>query len=323
MSESPAEPATPERGNLVEVALLFLKLGTIAFGGPAAHIALMRQEVVQRRRWLTDEQFIDLIGATNLIPGPSSTEMAIHLGFVRAGWRGLIAGGACFILPAMCMVLLLAWAYREYGGSPQAAWLLYGVKPVIIAVVVQALWGLRGAAVKGPFLAVIGLVVVVLYLLGGNEIALLLGSGVLVLVVRNAVRLWKNASGAGGVGWLVGLPLAGLTPAQVAHPAFDLLTLFLTFLKIGSVLYGSGYVLLAFLRNDFVHRLGWLTDQQLLDAVAIGQFTPGPVFTTATFIGFLLGGVPGGLLATFAIFLPGFIFVALTNPIIPKLRRSP
>jgi chromate transport protein ChrA len=218
---------------------------------------MMRQEVVQRRRWLTDEQFLDLLGATNLIPGPNSTEMAIHLGYERAGWRGLILGGACFIIPAMCIVLALAWLYREYGTTPQATWLLYGIKPVIIAVVAQALWGLRLAAAKSWPLAALGAAVVALYLVGGNEIALLLGSGLLALIAQNAWRLWRNATGAGAF-VMLGPTIVGLAPVQVTASSFSLVTLFLTFLKIGSVLYGSGYVLLAFLRNDFVVRLGWL-----------------------------------------------------------------
>lgn len=313
-----------ERGALREVALLFLKLGCTAFGGPAAHIAMMREEVVRRRRWVSDQEFLDLLGATNLIPGPNSTEMAIHLGYERAGWRGLIAGGACFILPAMLIVTALAWVYVTYGATPQATWLLYGIKPVIIAVVVQALWGLLRTAVKSALLALVGLVVLGLYLAGLNEIALMFTGGIFVMLVENA-RRWRAR---GGITASAFLPLAGLSipaAAQIAAATvpFGQGLLFLTFLKIGAVLYGSGYVLLAFLRGDFVERLGWLTDQQLLDAVAIGQFTPGPVFTTATFIGYLVGGIPGALLATFGIFLPGFIFVAAINPFVPRLHRSP
>src|SRR5437899_1125540 len=287
-----------------EVVWLFLKLGTIAFGGPAAHIAMMREEVVRRRRWLSDEQFVDLLGATNLIPGPNSTEMAIHLGFLRAGWPGLIAGGICFIVPAMLIVLGCAWLYVRYGARPEAGWFLYGVKPVIIAIVVQAMWGLLRSAVKGYLLGAIGVVTLTLSLAGANEVALLLGGGV-VSVLLTTVGI-RGVAAPLGLGAGVGLT-----------------TLFLVFLKIGSVLYGSGYVLLAFLRNDFVERLGWLTNQQLLDAVAVGQFTPGPVFTTATFIGYIVGGVPGALLATLGIFLPSFIFVALTGPVVPRIRQWP
>jgi chromate transporter len=308
------------RGTVGEVARLALKLGITAFGGPAAHIAMLRDEVVNRRKWLTDERFLDLLGAINLIPGPNSMEMVIHVGHVRAGWRGLIVGGVCFILPAAVIVLTLAWAYVQYGTTPTAEWLLYGIKPVIIAVVIQALWGLTKTAVKGTFLAAVGLATLTLYLLGFSEIALLIGGGLFVMLVRNIRRLGSGTAAAL-------LPLTGMVPIWAAslQPAtpMNLGQLFLIFLKIGAVLYGSGYVLLAFLRNDFVTRLGWLTDQQLLDAVAIGQFTPGPVFTTATFIGYVLGSWPGAILATVGIFLPSFLFVALTNPLIPKLRASP
>lgn len=227
-------------------------------------------------------------------------------------------GGAAFILPAMLMVLGIAWAYVRWGSTPQATWLLYGIKPVIIAVVLQALWGLARTAIRSPLLAALGAAVVALYLLGLNEIALMFGAGLLVMVIENSRRLWSMRGATLGV-----IPLVWLPTVASQATAFSLAGLFLTFLKIGAVLYGSGYVLLAFLRNDFVERLGWLTNAQLLDAVAVGQVTPGPVFTTATFIGYVLGGVPGALLATVGIFLPGFVFVALTNPVIPKLRSSP
>jgi chromate transporter len=299
---------------LAEVAALFLKLGFTAFGGPAAHIAIMHDEVVIRRKWLTDEQFLDLLSATNLIPGPNSTEMAIHIGYVHAGWRGLILGGLCFILPAMSIVLVLAWLYVQFGTMPQANWLLYGVKPVVIAIIAQALWTLGGKALKNGRLILIACIAFALYFLGVNEIALLFAGGLVFLVLANMQRL-RALNPA------ILLPLSGLVIAQAPLP-FSLPVLFLTFLKIGSVLYGSGYVLLAFLRADFVLRLGWLTDQQLLDAVAIGQVTPGPLFTAATFIGYLLGGTPGALLATLGIFLPSFLFVAISNPLIPKIRDS-
>ncbi len=302
-----------------EVALLFLKLGLISFGGPAAHIAMMRREVVQQRRWLSDAEFLDLLGASNLIPGPTSTEMAIFLGYTRAGWPALILAGTLFILPAMLLVLAFAWAYTRFGTTPQATWLLYGIKPVIIAVVIQALWGLGRTAVKGLPLVALGVAVAGLYLLGLNPLGLLLGGGLLVLLVRNAARL-RQLAGLALAAPVLGLP--GLVAVASAVP-YSPAVLFLTFLKIGAVLYGSGYVLLAFLRADFVENLGWLTDRQLIDAIAVGQFTPGPVFTTATFIGYLVGGVPGALLATLAIFLPSFVFVALVYPLVPRLRRSP
>ena len=306
-------PNPDESSRLPEVAQLFLKLGIIAFGGPAAHIALMRDEIVRRRRWVTDQHFLDLLGATNLIPGPNSTEMAIHLGYVRAGWRGLVVAGAAFIVPAMLMVMGFAWAYVRYGSLPATGWLLYGVKPAILAVVVQALWTLGRTAVKGPLTAAIGAAGLALYFLGVNEILVLVLAALAVLVVRRV--------GGEALKSVALLPLLGPSLAQAAGPV-TLGSLFLIFLKIGSVLYGSGYVLLAFLRADLVVRMGWLTDQQLLDAIAIGQFTPGPVFTTATFIGYVLAGVPGAVLATVGIFLPAFVFVALSNPWIPRIRQS-
>lgn len=322
MSVTTSPPdASDARSRLAEIARLALKMGFTAFGGPAAHIAMLRDEVVTRRSWVTDEHFLDLLGATNLIPGPNSTEMIMHIGQVRAGWRGLILAGVCFIMPAALIVLALAWVYVTYGTTPTATWLLYGIKPVIIAVVLQALWGLSKTAVKGPLLAAVGLAALALSLIGIDELALLVGGGLLVMLVRNLGRLGRGATPVAAL-----LPLTGLAPswlALAATPPADLGLLFLIFLKIGAVLYGSGYVLLAFLRTDLVVQLHWLTDQQLLDAVAIGQFTPGPVFTTATFIGYVLGRLPGAILATVGIFLPSFLFVAAVNPFVPRLRRSP
>ncbi len=277
----------------------------------------MRDEVVTRRRWVTEQQFLDLLGASNLIPGPTSTELAIYLGYARAGWRGLVLAGTLFILPAALISLALAWVYVRYGSTPQAVWLLYGIKPVIIAVVVQAIWALARTAVKGWLLAAIGALVLGLYAAGVNEIVLLLGAGVLVMAARNAGRLRQRPRA------LVLLPMLGAPALSTAGAAsVDPVSLFFVFLKIGAVLYGSGYVLLAFLRNDFVVRLGWLTDQQLIDAVAVGQLTPGPVFTTATFIGYIVAGTSGAALATLAIFLPSFVFVAIVYPMVPRLRGS-
>jgi chromate transporter len=304
------------RRELWRLARFFLKLGTIAFGGPAAHIAMMRNEVVERRRWLEEQEFLDLIGASNLIPGPNSTELAIHLGRVRAGWRGLLVAGACFILPAFLLVLAFAWAYDRYGSTPQAEGLLYGITPVVVAIIVHALWGLLRSAVKGPFLAVVGAVALVLYFLGAGEIPLLFGGALLVLSVRIVQR---GRSGEAAIFAPFGLPLGLLA---LPSASTGLVGLFLSFLKIGTVLFGSGYVLLAFFRSEFV-ATGLLSDQELLDAVAVGQVTPGPVFTTATFVGYLLAGVPGALLATVGIFLPAFVFVAITGPLIPRLRESP
>jgi chromate transporter len=302
--------------HLTEVVTLFLKLGFTAFGGPAAHIAIMHDEVVKRRKWLSDQEFLDLLGATNLIPGPNSTEMAIHLGFRRAGWPGLILGGLSFILPAALIVLILAWGYVEFGTLPQAEWLMYGIKPVILAVILQALWSLGVAAIKNVRTSLTAFAAFGLYFLGFNELALLFAGGVVVMLVANIARLRQPSLG------LFLLPL-GSAASIAPGPAFDYATLFWIFLKTGSVLYGSGYVLLAFLHTDLVVRYGWLTDAQLLDAIAIGQVTPGPLFTTATFIGYQLGGLTGAMLATLGIFLPSFIFVAISNPFIPRLRRSP
>lgn len=311
--------------NLREVVGLFFRLGVTAFGGPAAHIGMMHDEVVKRRKWLDDQGFLDLLGATNLIPGPNSTEMAIHLSFLRAGWRGLVLGGASFIFPAFILVVGLAYAYVQFGSTPTAEWLLYGVKPVVIAVIFQALIGLGGKAAKGLLTVGAGVAVFVLYFLNINEIYLLFGGGLLVMLVQNFRLLVSRFRSAVFI-----VPGGGLAALQNLFSEkiqtvgdINLSVLFLTFLKIGSILYGSGYVLLAFLRADFVVRLGWLTDQQLIDAVAIGQVTPGPVFTTATFIGYILGGFPGALLGTLGIFLPSFIFVALSSRFIPRMRRSP
>lgn len=307
-----------------ELARLFLKLGTIAFGGPAAHIAMMDDEVVRRRGWLDREQFLDLVGAVNLIPGPNSTEMAIHIGLLRAGWRGLVVAGTCFILPAVLIVLAVAWAYVRYGTLPQAAALLYGIKPVIIAIVAQALWSLGRKAVSGPLTGVVGAAVVGLAFLDVNEILLLLAGGILVMV-GGVTRASHGRAVAGGVA-TGALALTGPSSAWAAAASgvasVSLWKLTAVFLKVGAILFGSGYVLLAFLRADLVHRLGWLTDQQLIDAIAVGQFTPGPVFTTATFIGYVVAGLPGALLATVGIFFPSFVFVAASNPLIPRMRRS-
>jgi chromate transporter len=306
-----------ERTSLGELARVFLTLGTVAFGGPAAHIAMMEAEIVRRRAWLTHGEFLDLMGATQLIPGPNSTELAIHIGYARAGWPGLLVAGACFILPATLIVTACAWAYVAFGSLPQAAGLLMGVKPVIIAVMAQAIWALGKSALKTPVLGGLAGVALALSLGGAGELAIVFGTG-LGLALGTWVRGGGDARGA------IGLVPAALAPAAAAQAAtaFGLWPLFTTFLKIGSVLFGSGYVLVAFLRGDLVTRLGWLTEAQLLDAVAVGQLTPGPVFTTATFIGYVLGGMPGAAVATVGIFLPAFFFVAVSGPLIPRLRRS-
>jgi len=318
-SPEPA-PHTPEPPTaLRELAWLFGRLGFTAFGGPAAHIAMMEDEVVRRRRWMTHERFLDLLGATNLIPGPNSTELAIHIGHARAGFSGLIVAGACFILPAVAIVTAIAWAYVRFGALPEVAGVLYGVKPVIIAVVVQALWNLGRSAVRSYALAAIGLAALAASLAGVHELIILAAAGAAVAVGRGA-RLGLRTSG-GAASWLP-VPLLGASATAATTTTFGLGPLFLVFLKVGSVLFGSGYVLLAFLRGDLVERLHWLTESQLLDAVAVGQVTPGPVFTTATFVGYVLGGGGGAAVATLGIFLPAFVFVAISGPLVPRIRKS-
>ncbi|MCY4437798.1 MAG: chromate efflux transporter [Chloroflexi bacterium] len=328
---------------LREVVSYFFVLGCVAFGGPAAHVALMHRELVERKQWLTEQQFVDLWAATNLIPGPNSTEMAIHISSLRGGWRGLIGGGIAFILPAAAMVTALAWGYTTFGHLPQASWILYGVKPVVIAIVIHALIGLLGTAWRSIPLGALGLAAGALALFGINELLVLFGCGVLAAIVVSTQRRLPSIRGRFGQ---IAVPFAALGAASpfakplLAFPSlvlapvaapFGLVQLFLTFLKIGAVLYGSGYVLLAFLHGDFVEGLGWLSEEQLLDAVAVGQLTPGPLFTTASFIGYVvgleyLGSIQGALLAgglaTVGIFLPSFLFVAAVNPWIPRLRES-
>jgi chromate transporter len=317
-----------DRGELRQLALLFLKLGTTAFGGPAAHIALIEDEVVRRHRWLTREAFLDMVGAVNLLPGPSSTELAIYIGYSRAGWPGLVLAGTCFILPAMLLVGLLAALYVRFGVLPQVSGVLYGVKPVVIAVVLQALWGLGRASLKSKGLWVIGIAAIAATLLGVPQLTVLGLAGI-------AMAVTQQVTTRRGGGRSAGVPVPGLLPAVKVMAAgggvaaaggatgFALWPLFGEFFKIGSVLFGSGYVLLAFLHADLVQHLGWLNERQLLDAVAVGQVTPGPVFTTATFIGYLLGGAPGAVVATVGIFLPSFLLVAVSGPILPRVRRSP
>jgi chromate transporter len=284
---------------------------------------MMQAEVVERRRWMSAAEFLDLLGAAYLIPGPNSTEMAIHVGYRRAGWAGLLVAGSCFILPAALIVTILAWAYRQYGSLPQVVGGLYGAKPVVIAVVLQALWGLGRAALKTRLLVVVAIIDVALGLLGINELVLLFGTGVALV----CVALWRQRVRTSSAPLVVVLPYLSAAATHVSSAAavvvsFELWRLFLFFLKVGAVLFGSGYVLLAFLRADLVMRWHWLTESQLLDAIAVGQLTPGPVFTTATFIGYLLGGTSGAVVATVGIFLPAFFFVAVSGPLVPRLRRS-
>jgi len=304
--------------SLACLARVFLRLGTTAFGGPAAHIAMMEDEVVGRRGWLTHDQFLDYLGAANLIPGPNSTELVIHIGYAQAGWRGLLVAGASFILPAALIVTAIAVAYVEYGALPKVVGILYGIKPVVIAIVAQAIWRLGQSAVKTTGLALLGVAATVSAAAGMNEIAVLLAAGGICAIVQTGLHSQHRSMGA-----LVATG-AGISKGAAAavSASFGLWPLFLVFAKIGAVLFGSGYVLIAFLRADLVERLGWLTEQQLLDAVAVGQITPGPVFTTATFVGYVLGGAAGAAVATVGIFLPAFVFVALSAAFVPRLRRS-
>lgn len=298
---------------LAEVAKVFLKLGFIGFGGPAVHIAMMEEEVVRKRKWITPEHFVDLVGATNLIPGPNSTEMTMHCGHERAGWRGLVVAGTCFILPAVLITAILAWAYYEYGGLADVQPLLYGIKPAVIAVIAALMISLGKKALKSTMLGIIGVIAAILTLSGINEIYVLFGAGLVGILLM----LSRQKQGD-----LYAFAPSVLLLASRANVEFSHWKMFWIFLKVGSILYGSGYVLFAFLDAELVTR-GWLSRQQLIDAIAVGQFTPGPVFSAATFIGWQVGGLGGAVAATVGIFLPSFFFVAFLNPLIPKLRRSP
>jgi chromate transporter len=311
----------PNRGpSLAEIAFVFLKIGTIAFGGPAAHLAMMEEEFLRRRKWLSEQEFLDRLAAANLIPGPSSTELGIFVGHLKRGWRGLIVAGCCFIIPAALLVSMIAWAYVRFGALPQVESILYAIKPVVAAIIVQALWKFARTGVRTVFLGLVATMAVIASLLGVSPILILLFAG----IVSSAAFAAKSRSGKVS---LVGLPKvlavsASALAAGVAIPV-SLMRLFLSFLKIGSVVFGSGYVLLAFLRSEFVERLHWLTERQLIDAVAVGQFTPGPLFTTATFIGYIVAEWRGAFVATVGIFVPGFLLVAMAGPLIPRLRRAP
>ena len=303
-----------EKNNLKELAKLFLKLGIISFGGPAAHIAMMQDEVVVKKKWLTDQHFLDLIGATNLIPGPNSTEMAIHIGHEKAGWKGLIVAGFCFIFPAVMITLLFAWLYKEYGQFPEVQPFLYGIKPAIIAIILSAIFPLAKKSLKTIQLAIIGVLILLLSLFKYNEIILMFGAGIIALFLYY-LRHNKNKSINAFI---------PITLFQISNTNFisaTNLNLFLIFLKIGAILYGSGYVLFAFLDAELV-ATGLLSRTQLIDAIAVGQFTPGPVFSSVTFIGYQINGFSGAFISTIAIFLPSFIFVALLNPLVKKMRNS-
>ena len=308
------------KASLLEVCLVFLRLGTLSFGGPAAHIAMMENEFVQKRQWLERGKFLELVGASNLIPGPTSTELAIYIGYLKAGWPGLIGAGVIFILPAMLIVLFLAHIYVLYGELPQVSFALYGVKPVIVAIIAQAIWNLGKTAVKDVPSGLIGGMALGLSFFVVNPLFLLMLSGVAMIAIKRAHKIKMN------VFFAPLLALVDVTKNEAVQAAagakLSLAALFVTFFKIGAVLYGSGYVLLAFLWKDFVQNYQVLTSQQLLDAVAIGQVTPGPVFTTATFIGYVIAGIPGAIVATIAIFLPSFVFVPVISIFLSKIKNS-
>ena len=306
--------------SLAELAFVFLKLGSIAFGGPAAHIALMQEEFVRRRQWISEADFLDRLAAASVIPGPSSTKVAIFIGHTKRGWRGLIVAGTCFILPAAILVSLLAAAYVRYGSLPQAQDMLYAIKPVVIAIILQALWNLGHSAIKSWHLALIAVVAAVLDLLSVDALLVLSMAGLAYGVVLGSK---PGRTVGASLAWPISMGLWSVPAIAAMAVPFGLARLFFSFLKVGSVVFGSGYVLLAFLRAEFVEHLRWLTEKQLIDAVTVGQFTPGPVFTTATFIGYVLGGVPGAVCATLGIFLPGFLLVAVSGPLLPKIRQSP
>ncbi|RBW63244.1 chromate transporter [Tenacibaculum sp. E3R01] len=300
-----------QKKDLKEVATLFFKLGCIAFGGPAAHIAMMEDEVVTKRKWMTQEHFLDLVGATNLIPGPNSTEMTMHCGHERAGWKGLFVAGICFIFPAALITGVFAWLYQEYGQLPDVNPFIYGIKPAVISIILMAAYKLSKKAIKSKLLALLCILAIIACLFGVNEIIVLFGAsilGVLLFFIK------RNNNYLNSI-----IPLFIMqfsTETKVST-----LSVFLVFLKIGAILYGSGYVLFAFLDSELVAN-GWLTKQVLLDAIAVGQITPGPILTTATFIGWQMNGFLGALAATFGIFLPSFLLVLILNPLIPKMRKS-
>lgn len=300
--------------NIIEIAKLFLKLGVTGFGGPAAHIAIMRREIVERKKWLSDERFLDLLGATNLIPGPNSTEMAIHLGHERGGWKGLVVAGISFIFPAVVITGFFAWGYSRYGQLPEMAAFVYGTKPAVIAVILFAIFPLAKMSAKSNLLKVIGVVVLIFSLCGFSEIFLMFAAGLLMLSIKFVQKTRSNAT----------LDFLGLIVLAQGKSDFSNTInakLFIIFIKIGAILYGSGYVLFAFLDSELV-ATGYLTRQELIDAIAVGQFTPGPVFSAVTFVGYQINGIEGALISTFAIFLPSFLFVALLNPVVRKLRSS-
>lgn len=315
-SGTPNEVTPPDRKlrRLRELALNFLKIGATAFGGPPAHIAMMEEEFVGRRGWLDHQRFLDLIGAVNLLPGPNSTELALYIGLLRAGWLGLMVAGVAFILPSATLVLALAWAYVRFGALPQVAGVLYGTKPVVIVVVVQALWVLGRTAIKSRLLTAVVLLDLALLLAGVQAVVLLLGTGIVLVVAR----WWEDRGPAPRATPSFALFATGSTTVAGVSVA----ALFFYFVKVGVLLFGSGFLLLAFLRADLVAKAHWLTETQLLDAIAVSQATPGPLSTVATFIGYVLAGWPGAISATTGVFLPAFLLVAMSGWMIPRLRQS-
>lgn len=304
--------AVKENSGLKEIAKLFLRLGFTAFGGPAAHTAMMRDEIVVKRNWLTEQQFLDLMGATNLIPGPNSTELAIHIGKEKGGWKGLLLAGSCFILPSVLITGIFAWLYKQYGQLPQVEPFVYGIKPAIIAIILAAIYPLGKQSLKSKELAIVGILVFALSFVVFNEILLMFGAGFLFMLYAS-VKERKTLNSI--------FPLTLLQIPATAIATATSMNLFWIFLKIGAILYGSGYVLFAFLDTELVSR-GLLSRQQLIDAIAVGQFTPGPVTSSVTFIGYQINGISGALTSTFAVFLPSFIFVALLNPFVKLMRNS-
>jgi chromate transporter len=300
--------------DLKEIAKLFLKLGIIGFGGPAAHISMMQNEVVTKRKWMSQQHFLDLIGATNLIPGPNSTEMAIHIGREKAGWKGLLTAGVCFILPAVFITGIFAWLYKKYGVLPEIQPFVYGIKPAIIAVILSAIFPLAEKSFKSIGLIILGLLVLAGSLFGYNEIFLLFGAGILYVLIT-----FIRSGRSGDLRNLI--PIISLQGTENNFMSALNLKLFLIFLKVGSILYGSGYVLFAFLDAELVST-GMMNRKQLIDAIAVGQFTPGPVFSSVTFIGYQINGWTGAAVSTLGIFLPSFLFVALLNPLVRKMRNS-
>ena len=306
----------PDKEKLVEIAKVFFKLGCIAFGGPASHIAMMEDEIVEKRKWMTREHFLDLIGATNLIPGPNSTEMTMHCGHERAGFAGLVTAGVCFIFPAVVITGVFAWFYIAYGNLPQIEPFIYGIRAAVLAVIASAILKLGRKALKGFELAVLGILVLAVSLLGVNEIVALLAAGVLGAVYFYLKYKLSAVDAKAFVPFFL-----FQVPVSTAALKISTLNIFWTFLKVGAVLYGSGYVLFAYLDAELVAN-GWLTRGQLIDAIAVGQFTPGPILSTATFIGYQIGGIYGAVAATLGIFLPSFLFVLILNPLVPKMRNS-